>query len=100
MPGKLGSKPWKDLVLPAVALARDGFEVTDGLARSLERMIPEFKKYPASLAQFSKNGVPYQAGETLKQPDLARTFRRVALEGPEVMYQGELAREIVDWIRG
>jgi gamma-glutamyltranspeptidase/glutathione hydrolase len=34
-----GSKPWKDLVAPAVKLARDGFELTDGLARSLERTL-------------------------------------------------------------
>ena len=74
---KLGSKPWKDLVEPAVALARDGFEVSDGLARSLARMLVEpddFKKYPASLAQFSKNGTPYEAGDILKQPDLARSL--------------------------
>ena len=54
----LGSKPWKDLVAPAVKLARDGFEVSDALARSLERTLDSFKKYPASLAQFSKNGTP------------------------------------------
>ncbi len=42
----LGSKPWKDLVAPAVKLARDGFEVSDALARSLERTLDSFKKYP------------------------------------------------------
>ena len=88
---KLGSKPWKDLVLPAVALARDGFEVSDGLAGSLERMIPEFKKYPASLAQFSKSGEPYKPGETLKQADLARTLQRIADQGPAGFYEGETA---------
>jgi gamma-glutamyltranspeptidase/glutathione hydrolase len=61
-----GSKPWKDLVMPAVLLARDGFEISHGLARSLSGMLDEFKRYPASLAQFSKNGQPYQAGELLK----------------------------------
>ncbi len=71
----LGSKPWKDLVTPAVKLARDGFEVSDALARSLERTLDSFKKYPASLAQFSKNGMPYQAGDILKQPDLATIAR-------------------------
>jgi gamma-glutamyltranspeptidase/glutathione hydrolase len=88
---KLGSKPWKDLVAPAVKLARDGFEISDGLARSLERTLDSFKKYPASLAQFSKNGVPYQAGETLKQPDLARTLERIADKGPAGFYEGETA---------
>ncbi|MFP5378682.1 MAG: gamma-glutamyltransferase family protein, partial [Vicinamibacteria bacterium] len=88
---KHGSKPWRDLVLPAVALARDGFEVSHGLARSLERMIPEFKKYPASLAQFSKNGQPYQPGDTLRQPDLARSLQRIADQGPAGFYEGETA---------
>jgi gamma-glutamyltranspeptidase / glutathione hydrolase len=87
----LGSKPWKDLVSPSVRLARDGFEVTDALARSLERMLPTFKKYPASFAQFSKNGTPYQAGDTLKQPDLARSLDRIANNGPAGFYEGETA---------
>lgn len=94
---KLGSKPWKDLVLPAVALAREGFEVSDGLARSLARMLVEpndFKKYPASVAQFSKNGEPYKAGETLKQADLARTLQRIADRGPAGFYEGETAELI------
>jgi gamma-glutamyltranspeptidase / glutathione hydrolase len=91
---KLGSKPWKDLVLPAVALARDGFEVSEGLASSLERMIPEFRKYPASLAQFSKNGVAYKAGEILKQPDLAKSLQRIADKGPAGFYEGETAELI------
>jgi gamma-glutamyltranspeptidase/glutathione hydrolase len=87
----LGSKPWKDLVMPAVTLARDGFEISDALARSLERTLDSFKKYPASLAQFSKNGVPYRAGETLQQPELAQTLERIANQGPAGFYEGETA---------
>ena len=86
-----GSKPWKELVMPAVILARDGFEVSHGLARSLERVLPSFKKYPATLAQFSKNGQPYQAGDTLKQGDLARSLLRIAEQGPAGFYEGETA---------
>jgi gamma-glutamyltranspeptidase/glutathione hydrolase len=86
-----GSKPWKDLVLPAVALARDGFVVSQGLARSLKAVIPDFRAYPASLAQFTKNGEPYEPGDILKQPDLARTLLRIAEQGPEGFYAGETA---------
>jgi len=86
-----GTKPWKDLVQPAVVLARDGFEISHGLARSLSGMLDEFKRYPASLAQFSRNGQPYQAGELLKQPDLARTLQRIADQGPAGFYEGETA---------
>ena len=86
-----GSKPWKELVQPAIALARDGFEVSHGLARSLAGQLDDFKKYPASLAQFSKNGKPYEAGDTLKQPDLAKTLTRIADQGPAGFYEGETA---------
>ena len=86
-----GSKPWTELVAPSIKLARDGFEVSHGLARSLASMIPEFKKYPASLVQFSKNGQPYEAGDILKQADLAKTLTRIADQGPAGFYQGETA---------
>lgn len=90
-----GKLPWKRLVEPAVALARDGFTVSPGLARSLKSILPDMKPYPASVAQFSKNGVPYEAGETLKQPDLARTLDRIARLGPAGFYEGETA-QLVD----
>src|SRR5262249_25907338 len=73
-----GKLPWKRLVDPAIALARDGFTVTEGLARSLKSAQREMQKYPASVAQFTKAGVLYEAGDTLKQPDLARTLDRIA----------------------
>lgn len=86
-----GTLPWRRLVEPAIALARDGFVITEGLARSLRGELDEFRKHPATLAQFSKNGTPYEAGETLKQPDLARTLERIAGSGPAGFYEGETA---------
>jgi gamma-glutamyltranspeptidase/glutathione hydrolase len=86
-----GSLPWTRLVEPSVKLARDGFTVTDGLARSLRGVLDEMKKYPASIAQFTKNGVPYEAGDTLVQSDLAKTLQRIASQGPDGFYKGETA---------
>ncbi len=86
-----GKLPWRRLVEPAIALARDGFVVTEGFARSLRGNLDEFRKYPASHAQFSKNGVPYEAGETFGQPDLARTLERIAAQGAAGFYQGDTA---------
>ncbi len=86
-----GKLPWKRLVDPAVALARDGFTVSEGLARSLKNAQRQMQKYPASVAAFTRNGTPYAAGETLKQPDLARTLDRIATQGPAGFYEGETA---------
>lgn len=88
--------PWKRLVQPAIDLARDGFVVHDGLARSLELVLPRMKRYPASFAQFSNDGVPYESGMTFRQPDLARTLARIAELGPKGFYEGETARLIVE----
>ncbi len=91
---ELGSKKvsWQRLVEPAVVLAREGFIVTDGLARSLKAVLPEMKKYPAALEQFSRKGVPYEMGDILRQPDLAKTLERIAERGPRGFYEGETAR--------
>ena len=89
--GNGGKLRWRRLVEPAIALARDGFVVSDGLARSLARVLPEMRRYPASVAQFSKQGTPYQAGDVLKQPDLARTLERIAAQGPAGFYASETA---------
>ena len=89
-----GKLPWTRLVAPAIALARDGFTISESLAASLARGLPAMKRYPASLAQFSKHGTPYAAGDRLVQPDLARTLARVAVRGPAGFYEGETARFI------
>jgi len=86
-----GKLPWKRLVRPAVALARDGFIISDGLSRSLKQVLPEMRKYPASIAQFTKRGTPFEAGDILRQPDLARTLERIANQGAAGFYEGETA---------
>ena len=90
-----GKLPWKRLVEPAIALARDGFTVSDTLSRDLKASLPYMKKYPASMAQFTRGGVPYEAGDRLRQADLARTLERIAAEGPAGFYEGETA-ELVE----
>jgi gamma-glutamyltranspeptidase/glutathione hydrolase len=86
-----GSMPWNELVQPAIQLARDGFVVSEGLARSLQSARSLLAKYPASLAQFTKQGTPIKAGEMLYQLELARSLRRIAAEGPAGFYEGVTA---------
>lgn len=91
---KYGKLEWAPLVRPAVKLAAEGFELTPTLARSIAGALGGMGQYPASVAQFSKNGTPYQAGERWVQADLARTLERIAAEGSAGFYRGETARLI------
>ncbi len=96
---RYGSSDWNRLVDPAVALARDGFSVPAGLARSLANVLDNMAPYPASVEQFSKDGTPYEEGELFQQPDLGRTLQRVANEGRDGFYRGETARLIAEDMR-
>jgi len=89
-----GKLPWRRLLEPAIALARDGFVVTPGLARSLKAVLPEMKPHPASVEQFTRKGVPYEAGDILVQADLAASLERIADRGPAGFYEGKTAELI------
>ena len=93
---EMGSKKvtWRRLVEPAAYLAREGFVITDGLARSLKGVLPRMQKYPASVAQFSNKGEPYEMGDVLKQEDLANTLDRIAMNGPRGFYEGPTAQTL------
>jgi len=93
---KYGRLKWQPLVQPSVELARDGFDVPPGLARSLAGALRRLSQYPASLAAYSKNGTPYEEGERFRQPDLARSLERIMREGRDGFYKGETARLIAE----
>ncbi|MEX2467448.1 MAG: gamma-glutamyltransferase [Gemmatimonadota bacterium] len=93
-----GSADWEELVDPAVGLARDGFELSETLARSLASFVSR-TPYPATVAAFSKAGTPYAAGETMRQPDLAATLSRIRDERRNGFYAGETARLLVAEMR-
>ena len=98
--GTYGKLPWADVVRPAMMLARDGFPVTRRLSSSLAGMVRRsFQPYPASIKAYSKDGVPYEEGEVLRQPDLANTLERIMLNGHDGFYRGETARLIAEEMR-
>jgi gamma-glutamyltranspeptidase/glutathione hydrolase len=93
-----GNMNWERLVYPSVALAEDGFPVSAGLARGLESLVQR-TPYEATKAAFSRNGRPYAEGDTLRQPDLARTLQRIMLNRRDGFYRGETAKLIADEMR-
>lgn len=92
--GKLGKKKWAELVKPAIALARDGFEVDAYLNKSLART-KRLRKFATSEAQWYANGEPLAVGTVVKQPALAAVLERIASKGADGFYKGETAAAIV-----
>ena len=93
---RFGTLPWRDLVLPAVQLATNGFVLTEGLARSLNAQVAgAMSRYPASVAAYGKpGGGKWIAGDRLVLKDLAKTLRAIAMDGPDAFYKGWIADRI------
>src|SRR5437016_4871518 len=92
---QLGHLPWKELVAPAVLLARDGHTLDGVRSRQIGREAERLARFPASRAQFLSSGETPQPGTRFVQADLARTLQLIADSGPQVFYQGGIAELIV-----
>ena len=80
---------------PAIALARDGFVVTDDMADTLPAMYRRMARWPNSAKAFSRDdGSPLREGDRLIQPDLAATLSAIAEQGPRGFYQGPVAERL------
>ena len=94
---RFGKLPWKDVVMPAATLAREGFVISASLASSLNRELAErMKPFAASVAAYGKaDGTPWKAGERLVLGDLAKSLTSIATDGPDAFYKGWIA-DLID----
>jgi len=92
---RYGTISWPEALAPAIRLAEEGFLVSEEFAIELKRREEMLKKWPSTEKIFFNWGKPYQAGDNFKQPDLAKTLRLLAKEGPDAFYKGEIAERIV-----
>ena len=95
-----GVLPWQELFIPAIELAEQGFVVSPRLEKLLSMNFnPGIHKLPEIKEYFSPNGVGIKAGDTLKNPKLAKALRSIAKEGIDVFYQGWIAKKIVEKVQ-
>ncbi|MDZ7670529.1 MAG: gamma-glutamyltransferase [Gammaproteobacteria bacterium] len=87
-----GTRPWRELLAPAINLARDGFQVPPLLAANVAAEAPGF----ADRTNFNEYFAAIAAGERWQQPELAATLERIRDAGPEDFYQGETARLLAE----
>ncbi len=93
---KYGTMKWRDVVKPAVKLARNGFVLGFDVSESLRKYATRMTRNPATLKAFYKpGGVPYEAGERFRQKDLAWSLNLIGRHGPEAFYRGAIADKIV-----
>ncbi len=110
-----GRRPWRELVVPAVRLAREGFAISEELAVALNNQLRpatvepggaprrafhgRLADFPESVAAYQRpDGQPWKAGDRLVQADLAATLERIADGGPDEFYQGKTAELIAAYM--
>ncbi|XP_061150202.1 glutathione hydrolase 1 proenzyme-like [Syngnathus typhle] len=92
-----GKLPWKDLFQPSIDLAEKGFPLGRALAKALARHNKTVIKDVALCEVFCRNGGGdvLKENDTIKFPKLANTYRKIAQEGADAFYRGELAHNLV-----
>jgi gamma-glutamyltranspeptidase/glutathione hydrolase len=95
---RFGKLPWKETVMPAIALAEQGFAISASLARGLNREVQgPMARYPASVAAYGKpGGGEWAAGDRLVLGDLAKTLHAIADGGADAFYKGPIADRIAE----
>jgi gamma-glutamyltranspeptidase / glutathione hydrolase len=90
-----GTKDMAALLAPAIKLAEEGHAVTPRVAADFAHSFPKQARDPDTARVFAPEGRPIGLGETLRQPALAATLRRIGKAGRAGFYEGPVAEEIV-----
>lgn len=103
---RYGTMDLADVLAPAIRLAEEGFVPDWYIGLTMAIYSEELRTFPETSRTYLRNGhdiyrPPCLAdGDVLRQPDLARSLRQLAKEGPSVFYRGEIAQQIHEHIRG
>ena len=92
---RFGSRPLAELLEPAIAIAEEGFPVSEVIAGMWQASEPDLAAHPDSARTYLPAGRAPRAGEIFRNPALAATYRELARGGRDAFYQGRIARELV-----
>ena len=96
---RFGRLPMKEILQPTIDYARNGHPVHETIAFYWALSVDRLKQYPGFLEQMSIDGRAPAKGEMWKNPNLANTLERIANEGRDVFYKGDIARTIGEYMR-
>lgn len=94
-----GTTSLRQALQPAAQLAQNGFTVDETFRSQTAANEERFRDFPASAELFLPGGELPEVGSTLRNPDLARTYRKLGREGMDAFYGGALARDLVRTVR-
>ena len=92
---RYGNLPMASILKAAIDYARDGYPVTHKLSYRIKEAAADLRRYPSSRNLFLPHDQNPRPGEVLTNGGLAASFEKIAREGRDVFYKGEIAREIV-----
>ena len=94
-----GKKKLADLLAPGIEYSDKGFALEPNYARGLKKLAPTIAKFPGTAAIFLKpDGSTFEAGDIIKQPDLADSYRAIAKDGIGWFYGGPFAQTVEKWM--
>lgn len=93
---RFGTRPWGELMEPAIRLAADGFVADEDFAGAVSDAADRLRLFDGSAELFLPGGEPIPAGTRWRNPELAAVLRRIAEDGPAGFYEGVTADLIVE----
>jgi gamma-glutamyltranspeptidase/glutathione hydrolase len=92
---RFGSKPFSELLAPAIYYADNGFPMTEIIARGWAGSVRKLSQHPNTARTYLINGRAPAAGEIFRNPDLAKSYRMISDEGKDGFYRGSIAQAIL-----
>ncbi len=96
---RFGSLPWKRLLAPAIALAREGFPADRALVAATNDILAASPDFAELQRVYGKPDGAWQAGDQMRLPDLAHTLSLLAEQGPDAFYTGPIAEGLLAEMR-
>lgn len=92
-----GNLTRQQVMEPAIRIATEGFTVSQYCADAISNAYETAIKFPEmQKVYWNEDGMPYEAGDVITNPDLAKTLQKIADEGADAFYKGEVAQAVVD----
>ncbi|PHH64796.1 hypothetical protein CDD81_3862 [Ophiocordyceps australis] len=101
---KYGVLPWKTVLQGAIHVARDGFQVSSDLVRSLQKSVGAVRhsfvvRDPSFAQDFAPNGILLGQGDVMTRKRYANTLEAIANQGADAFYHGPLAHAMIETIQ-